>query len=200
MNKFALDKGRVNQKLKTRDAILQAAKSLMTKKKKINLEDVAEHAGISRATVYRYFSNIDLLFLEATLDFEHLSADEIAEQVKDLPLKQGVLFIQNYYNTLALKNETVFRRYLSSALAESVNSKKKLRGSRRVSSLQKSLTPFKDELGKDNFNKLINIASVLMGIDALIVTKDVCNMNETEANKLLAWALDAIINSLTKAS
>ena len=200
MNKFALDKGRVNQKLKTRDAILQAAKSLMTKKKKINLEDVAEQAGISRATVYRYFSNIDLLFLEATLDFEHLSADEIAEQVKDLPLKQGVLFIQNYYNTLALKNETVFRRYLSSALAESVNSKKKLRGSRRVSSLQKSLVPFKDELGKDNFNKLINIASVLMGIDALIVTKDVCNMNEADGNKLLTWALDAIIDSLTKAS
>ena len=61
MNKSKFSSGRVNQKLKTREKILRAALDLLKTKVEFSLEDVAENMGSSRATVYRYFSNIDLL-------------------------------------------------------------------------------------------------------------------------------------------
>mgnify|MGYP001595255558 CR=1 FL=1 len=60
-----LKEGRINQKLQTRSEILKSAQILLNKERQITLEKVAEHAGISRATIYRYFSNIELLTTEA---------------------------------------------------------------------------------------------------------------------------------------
>lgn len=196
MNKLPLDKGRVHQKLKTRVSILSAAKRLMKKSEKITLEDVAKEANISRATIYRYFSNIDLLIMEASLDIQHLSADQIKEETNELSLVERILFIQEHYNSLAQKNETGFRRYLSAALTESITNKKKVRGARRVESLKKSLEPFKARLPKEQYERLINIASVLMGIDALIVAKDVCGLNNDESSELLKWGIQMIVKGM----
>ena len=89
MNKSKITKGRAKQKLQTRSEILIAAKGLMQKKERITLEDVAKKANISRATMYRYFSNIDLLFTEASLDIHHKSPDQISEDVKNMILQIG---------------------------------------------------------------------------------------------------------------
>ncbi len=196
MKESNLKSGRVNQKLQTRLEILKAAKDLMHEEKKITLEVVAKQANISRATMYRYFSNIDLLIMEASLDFHHKSSDQIFEEVKDLPFEERVLQIQKHYNQLAQENEIVFRRYISAVLSESITSNESLRGARRVTSLKKALEPFKGKLNEDTFNKLINISSVLMGIDPLITSKDVCKLDNTEADETLQWGLKMILKGI----
>ncbi len=196
MNKLPLDEGRVRQKLKTRVSILTAAKRLMKQSQKISLEDVATEAKISRATIYRYFSNIDLLIMEASLDIQHPTSDQIKEQTKALSLVDRLRYIQEHYNTLAQENEIEFRRYLSAALIEAITQKKKVRGARRVESLKKSLQPFKKQIPEKEFTKLIHIASVLMGIDALVVTKDVCYLSNEESSELLEWGLQMILKGM----
>lgn len=196
MNKLDLDRGRIKQKLKTREAILIAAQRLMKKSVKISLEDVALEAGISRATIYRYFSTIDLLILEASLDIQHLDPEKLANKLKTLPLEERIFEIQEYYNTLAQENEMGFRRYLSAALTESISSQKKVRGARRVDSLRKSLTPFKKNFSKEDFDRLIHISSILMGIDPLITAKDVCELDNEETSDLLRWALEMIMEGM----
>jgi len=196
MKKSEITKGRKKQKLQTRMEILDAARALMQQKKKISLEDVAEKANISRATMYRYFSNLDLLFAEATLDIHHMSPDQIFEEVQDLSFEDRIFYIQKHYNALAQENETAFRRYLSAMLSESIVTGEPTRGARRVKSLTKALEPFKEQLTPEAFQKLIHTASILSGIDSLIICKDVCHLNNEESEETLQWALEMILKGI----
>jgi len=196
MKKISIKTGRVVQKEKTKSTILKVAKELLRKEKSITLDDVAAKANISRATIYRYYSNVDLLTMEASLEISHKSPDDFYEEVKEKNFEDRILYIQEQYNTIAQQNETVFRRYLSSVLAESITSKEKLRGARRVTSLTKALRSFENEVDGDVLTKLTHSASVLMGIDALIVCKDVCNLDNQEANETLQWTLKMILKGI----
>jgi AcrR family transcriptional regulator len=189
--------GRVKQKFQTRHQILEATQKLMQKHEKLTLEDVAKEASISRATIYRYYSTIDVLIAEASLDLKYKSPDELFEEVKDMNLPDRLFYIQKEYTRHAQRNETVFRRYLSVVLAESIGTKKKLRGARRVESLEKALAPFEDTLPKDTFKKLVGSASLLMGIDPLIVCRDICGLNNQEMEETLQWALDMILRGIS---
>jgi AcrR family transcriptional regulator len=136
MKSISLKEGRINQKLKTRARILNAAKTLMSKNRNTSLEEVAQKSNVSRATIYRYFPNLDLLFTEASLDIYYQSPDVLFEKVKNMTLEQRIYYLQNYHNQLAQDHELIFRRYLSAVLNESVVSKKKIRGARRVEAMK----------------------------------------------------------------
>ncbi len=196
MKKSEINTGRVKQKFQTRHQILEATQKLMQKEEKITLEDVAKEASISRATIYRYFSNIDILIAEASLDIKHKSPDEIFQEVKQMNLRDRLLYIQKHYNEHAQRNEIGFRRYLSVVLSESIVSGKPQRGARRVESLEKALTPLKDTLPKDTFKKIVTSASLLMGIDPIIVCKDICKLTNEEADHTLQWALEMILKGI----
>jgi hypothetical protein len=166
----------------------------MAKGKSYSLEDVAEHSNTSRATVYRYFSNIDILCSEAGIDINTKPPEELVEECKHLPIIEQVLYIQDYYNQLAIDNEIAFRKYLSVYLKEDYSKKKKLvRGARRTATLKLILEPYKEKMGGKNYKNLINSATSLMGIEPLITTKDVCKLSNNEAKKTLAWGLELIL-------
>lgn len=196
MKSIPLDKGRISQKAKTRTKILNAAKSLMSEDKKITLEEVALKAGVGRATIYRYFPNIDLLYTEASLDIHFSSPEELFEEVKDMPLEQRLLHIQDYYNTMAQDHELIFRRYLSATLLESLGSDKKIRGARRVEAMSLALAESNKTLSKENLERLKNVGTILMGIESLIVAKDVCGLSDKQTKETLNWALEMILKGL----
>ena len=196
MKSISLNKGRINQKTKTRDRILNAAKILMSKNRNTSLEEIARKAKVSRATIYRYFPNLDLLFTEASLDIHYQSPAALFEKVKDMTLENRIYYIQNYYNQSAQDHELIFRRYLSAVLNESIVSKKKIRGGRRVEAMNRILDTYKEEISRKDLIKLKNIASILMGIDSLIVAKDVCGLTNKEANDTLKWGIEMILKGM----
>src|SRR3954469_14295775 len=61
---YELD-GRVDQKRRTRDALVAAARRLVTEGVTPTVEAAAEAASISRATAYRYFPNKRALLVAA---------------------------------------------------------------------------------------------------------------------------------------
>ena len=196
MKSISLDDGRINQKDKTRSRILSAAKRLMSEDKKITLEEVALKAGVARATIYRYFPNIDLLYTEASLDIHFSSPKELFEEVKNMTLNQRLTHIQDYYNKMAQDHELIFRRYLSATLLESLGSNKKIRGARRVEAMSLALASSKDKYSKESLDHLKNTGTMLMGIESVIVAKDVCGLSDKKTNDTLKWALEMILKGL----
>ena len=59
--------GRINQKRRTRAAILAAAVKLLNEGKRPAVAEVADAALVSRATAYRYFPTQEYLLFEAAL-------------------------------------------------------------------------------------------------------------------------------------
>lgn len=57
--------GRVNQKARTRSAIVEAARSLIRDGGEVRMRGVAEAARVSEATAYRYFPDLPSLLREA---------------------------------------------------------------------------------------------------------------------------------------
>lgn len=196
MSKQYIQKGRKTQKLKTRDKILRSTQKLLEKNKDISLEDVAKEAGISRATIYRYYSSIDVLAAEAVLDLNTKSSEDLYDEVAGKDLKEAILSMQDYYNQLTIDNESGFRKYMSVVLNNDHSDK--MRGARRKKSLLMLLENKAQQMSAQDKENLANITTVLMGIEAFVVTKDVCGLNNVESKNLLNWGMEKLLESILK--
>ena len=194
MKEKYLGTGRKDQKLKTRDKILDSTQFLMENGEDFSLEDVAKKANISRATIYRYYSRVDILAAEAVLDLSTKSTDEIIEEVKDLNLKDAIMAIQEYYNNLTIDHEAGFRKYMSVVL--NAEQGKKMRGARRKKTLLKLLQERQVNMKSAEIERLANLVTVLMGIEPFVVTKDVCNLNNDQSKDVLSWGLEQILEKV----
>ncbi len=189
MNKDYIQTGRVNQKLETRELILVSAQELLKKGRDFSLEDVAKKAGISRATIYRYYSNKEILAAEAGLDITTLSPDGVIKSLEGKGIEGMILGIQDYFNTLAIDNEKAFRRYLSLVITS--DSPELKRGARRKKTLELALDH--PEFTAKEKKDLANLLTLLMGIEPLIVSKDVVGLNNEGSKALLKWGIQLIL-------
>lgn len=106
-------RGRANQRSRTRKDLLQAASRLMGQGAKPTLEQVAEEAMVSRATAYRYFSNVDALLLEAALD---VAVPEPEELLRDAPAEDAlarVMRVDDALHEMTNANEAQIRMMLA---------------------------------------------------------------------------------------
>lgn len=189
-----LNKGRTGQKQKTREKILQAAKKLQGKGVEFSLEHVATVAGVSRATIYRYYSNKDILSAEAVLDMRTRTPDQILSEFSESDLETTLLGIQRYYNTLAIKNEKAFRKYLSVIL--NPENPVSARGARRIRTLLRAVEDKNSSIASKDQERLVYMATLMMGIEAFIVTRDVCQLDEETSEEVLHWGLKTLIKGL----
>jgi AcrR family transcriptional regulator len=65
-----LRRGRTNQKVRTRDALVAAARRLLAKGVTPALEEAAAEASIGRTTAYRYFPNSRALLAASYQEIE----------------------------------------------------------------------------------------------------------------------------------
>ena len=191
MSKKYINSGRKNQKLKTRDQILKSTQDLMDSGDDFSLEDVAKKADISRATIYRYYSNVDILAAEAILDLNTKSSEELVESVQDKDIRSAIMDIQDYYNDLTIDFEAGFRKYMSVILNGPAS--KSMRGARRKKTLLMIMEQKSPNLSAEEREKLANLATVLMGVEAFVVTKDVCGLDNKQSKELLNWGLNLIL-------
>jgi len=189
MKKEYIKSGRINQKLETRDKILTSAQYFINKGLEFTLEDIAKKSGISRATIYRYYSKVEILANEAGLDISTISPENIIENLKEKNTEEIILGIQNYYNTLAIDHEGAFRKYLCTVLASNPSEIK--RGARRKKTLQLAFE--NTSINKKEKEKLVNLLTLLMGIEPLIVTKDVSGLNNNQSMEIMKWGVQLIL-------
>lgn len=164
--------------------------------KEPTMEDIAEKAGISRATIYRYYTNVDAISTELLLQLNVPDPSVLLEQYKNSSLLEALLGFQKAYLQFALDNEKTSRKFLAAVLSSS--NPKLQRGQNRISAIGAYFASNAIDLDLETKNKLKNISVVLMGIESIIATKDVCDLNTAESIETLKWGLEMIIKGCQK--
>lgn len=187
--------GRVQQKRRTRAALLQAARELLEAGQQPSLQDVADRATISRATTYRYYSSIELLLQEAVLDgiaaqVDSLQLDSAAPKTGDLDVR--IEAVVTSILDMVLSNEALFRTYLRNVVA---GDDRPSRGARRIRWLADAYGADRVKFSRKLLDRMTNALSLLTGIETVIVARDVCGLDDKQIRDLVQWTARAIIRA-----
>lgn len=190
-----LESGRTDQKMRTRKALLAAARALLDQNQEVTVAAAADAARISRSTAYRYFRDPQILTLEAVLDGAFATAEEIVPQ--EAGVRDRVHAVRRYLLAATKASEGRFRLFLARALAASVGQPeqaRELRGGRRLPMYELALEPVRTELNPDTFEALVLALSASSGVESYVALKDVCRLDEPQAEKISAAIADALLD------
>ena len=190
--------GRVNQKLRTRDALVAVAVEMIRRGVSISVTDVADAARVSRTTAYRYFPTSELLAAHATLQ---AAGDSESQHLHDVAIGPGesrdkLEQIIVGSDAMTAAHEAAYRSMLRLSLDAS-NEKGELirRPAYRRKWLEDALADTRSELGAPLFNRLTAALSLFCGIEAFVVLQDICHLKPEEAREVKRWAAQTLLQS-----
>lgn len=191
--------GRWRQRRRTRKDLLQAAARLLKLGRKPSLEEVADEAQVSRATAYRYFQNAEALLVEASLDIavpeaRDLFGDEAAgDPVARLERVDAAL------SRMIAENEAPLRLMLATALQRGAMGREDgelpIRQNRRTPLIEAALAPARDRLPPATRDKLTAALALVIGTEAMVVFRDVLQLDDAKAQKVRRWAIRALVEA-----
>jgi AcrR family transcriptional regulator len=193
---------RGRQKARTRAAIVEAAQRLRDETGDTpTVAHAAAAAGVSRATAYRYFPTQEALDVEVTDVTPAVAATEAALAALDTDdVEQRLLALLDTFNPIAVEAEAHFRRALLVYLNTWLRSRRAgeeppaVREGRRMRWLDEVLAPL-DDLNEEQRRRLQAGLALTLGMDSLVVMKDVCGLEDDEAFEVLRWAAVAILRA-----
>jgi AcrR family transcriptional regulator len=194
---------RANQRERTRSAILDATRKLLREGKVPSIADAAQAARVARATAYRYFPTQGALIQEAVKvvmvpawEWEELLAGDggLPGRVERLAAKMF---------GLVRDNEALHRGYLLLSLqqwakaqaGEDLGEPPIKRGG-RLDGIRTALEPYQGKLEPTALRRLAVAISMVIGIEARIVTRDIWDLDEDEAEQVTLW----VIRTLARAA
>jgi AcrR family transcriptional regulator len=193
---------RANQKARTRSAIVEAAhRQQQDGGQTPTVARAAEAAGVSRATAYRYFPTQQALLVEVADITPAVAATEAAlAELETDDVERRMLHLLDAFNPIALAEETHFRRalwvYLDTWLRSDRGAEEPpaVREGRRMRWLDQVLEPLND-LPYERKRRIQAALALTLGIDSLVVMKDVCQLDDDEALDVLRWTAMAILRA-----
>ncbi len=199
MSKLSLEKGRVEQKLKTREKLIAVANDMLLKGTTLSIEQVAKEAGISKATAYRYFSGTEGLKREASLQLKAQGSEDLFAGISETDIQARLDRLIDYHFSLFTQNENEFRLFLSSVIFDSVTNKNSYsRGGRRIPLIREALKPIKKTTDARTFRQMVHALSVFFGIESITVLKDLCGLSNEEVLASWRWSVHRIVFGATK--
>jgi AcrR family transcriptional regulator len=187
------DHGRTNQKLRTRAALVDAARELIARGETPRLEDAAAAASISRATAYRYFANQRELLVAAHP--EVAAASLLGDDPPEDPEERLDRVVTELANLL-LDAESSYRMMLKLALdGDAGQQELSLRTGRRYPWIEDALEPARARLGARAFARLVRAVSVTAGIEALVTLVDLAGLSREDAVDVMRWSARALLRS-----
>jgi AcrR family transcriptional regulator len=194
MAKLPLDKGRIIQKLKTREILILKANELLKKDALVSIEQAAKEAGISKATAYRYFTKLDALKREASLQMKSRAPEDL---FRDLPVGNLEIRLErliDYHFHLFIENENEFRLFLSSVIKESLTDHvTNLRGGRRIALITEALEPLQKIVPQHEFDHMVYALSLVFGIESITILRDLCKLDNAGILDNWRWTAARIV-------
>jgi AcrR family transcriptional regulator len=195
-----LARGRVAQKRRTRQALLEAARRILERDEEPTLESIAAEADVSRATAYRYFPRVDALLGVIPLAGLVANQETILGDDPDDDPSDRVGRVQRYFYDLAADNEMAFRRMIKAVHEETLRADPEdeyepLRGGYRLAALDRALAPLAQEVDETTLADLRLALVALTGFEALTVVKDVCGLEAAAGRRSLEWAARALVDA-----
>lgn len=189
--------GRSNQRRRTRKDLLRAASRLMKQGRKPSLEEIAEEALVSRATAYRHFPSVDALLLEASLDVAIPEADDLfRDGSSDDPVAR-LERVDTALHDMILANEAPLRMMLVHSLQRDfrnqVDAELPTRQNRRMPLIEAALEPTRNQFKPATLKTLSKALALIIGTEAMVVLKDVLQLDDADARKVKRWAIRALV-------
>jgi|ERR671925_1851617 AcrR family transcriptional regulator len=197
MNGVASQRERVNQKRRTRAALVEAAQRLLEQGQTPTVADVADVALVSRATAYRYFPSQEHLLLDVVLQ---RSIEEINQHVdaamrsRDVAARLEALVSAVQDEVVA--NEPAFRTLLQLSIAQPPSDSPtvaRIRGERRLRWIEQALEPIAGELDERTGRLLVSALTLCVGAEGFVLLRDLCGLDASAAEETLRWAALAML-------
>jgi AcrR family transcriptional regulator len=181
---------------RTHRLLLQTAMELASRGHVPSVSEVAEAAGVSRATAYRYFPTQSRLIATIT-DYSLGPVRSWTSASKDGVRRLHELFEKTYPRFKEF--EPQMRAALQLALAHDALDRAGLlkeepyrRGFRRAI-LVNAAKPLEKVLGRARFRRLVVALSVVYGIEPYVVLKDIWGLQSRDVEAVSRWMADALI-------
>ena len=186
--------GRRRQKLRTRQALIGAARDLIAARGTPTVEQAADAAGISRATAYRYFPNQRDMLIAAHPEIEATSL-----LGSDPPQDVGARLdrVVDALTRMLIDNEPQLRTTLRLSLESDGHHRERLilRQGRVIGWLDEALRPLRGSLPTAKVRRLVYAIRCAVGIEALVWLCDVGGLSRREAVKLMRWSSRGLLRA-----
>jgi AcrR family transcriptional regulator len=173
--------GRSNQKLRTRNAIVQAAVELMRTGREVTMPEVAKAALVSEATAYRYFPDLASLLQEAMVGEWPTPAQALASVAdSDDPVERVAAATEHLLrNVLAYQGAT--RAMIAATITRPANAS--ARPALRFGLIELALAPMADAPAADPaaLAQLKNDLALVISAEALFTLTDLCGLAPEDA-------------------
>ncbi len=194
--------GRVNQKRRTRAAIVAAAREILDRGETPTVAQAADEALVSRGTVYRYFPTQESLLLELSVSISVDEIDELlARPADESTPQQRLLELVDAFNRYIADNETLFRtaeRHITdtwlAAERAGEGHDQQIREGRRYRWIATTLEPLREQLPAAELQRLEAALCLVMG-EAFTVLRDVCQLDPEESIAVSRWAAQALLDA-----
>jgi AcrR family transcriptional regulator len=196
--------GRVNQKRRTRAAIVAAARSILDRGETPTVAQVAEEARMTRTTIYRYFPNQEALLVELSIDVgvDKAFAELLARPLNGTSPQARLVEVIDELNRYVAANERLYRtaqrHYLDTWLAAERTGPDHLlpvREGRRLGWISAILASLPGTPPEAGLRRLQAALCLVTGGEAYTVLRDVCQLEPDDAIAVAHWAAQALLNA-----
>lgn len=184
--------------------LLQTAIELMQRGLTPSVSEVAEAAGVSRATAYRHFPS-QAVMVHAVVDAGLGPILKWSSKSSD-PRRRVVNLIETSIPRID-EFEATFKVALRLSLeqwakrqAGTLGNETEFKRGHRIELLQKALQPLDGRLPKRAYDRLIQALSLVFGVETLIVLKDIWGLDAKETLTVARWAAAALVNATLEGS
>jgi AcrR family transcriptional regulator len=174
--------GRANQKLRTRTAIVDAARSLIEAGSEVTMPAVARAAMVSEATAYRYFPDLVSLLREAVVRNWPSAEEALAPVAGSVDVVERVGYATEYLLREVVTAERAVRAMISASVLRPEAAG--MRPARRFGLINVALAPAETSLAVADpaaFEQLKLDLAVIMSAEALFSLTDLCGLSSEAA-------------------
>jgi len=183
--------------------MLETATRLMQSGATPSVSEVAEAAEVSRATAYRYFPSQAAL-VHAVVDealgpiltrtSDRAKAEDRVDDLLRTSLPRIEEFEATFKAALKLSLDQWARRQ-----AGSLGDEPRFTRGHRIDLLQEAIAPLRRTLGQDDCLRLAQALSLLFGVEALVVLKDIWGLDPARVQSVTRWAASALVRAAVEA-
>lgn len=190
----------MNQKARTRAALLDSAIVLIRQGRRPTVEEAAVAVGISKRTAYRYFVSQEHMLADAALESLRGHMDEMFAAIPPAAdVHTRIAGLAAALRRLAETHDAELRVMIRASLDQNAHgadpdTARQPRGQRRLDWIQTALAPIRDRLTPDAYRRLVNSLAICLGIDALIVLRDVCGVSGEPAEALMVGMANTLLD------
>lgn len=189
-----LQDGRTNQKQRTYQALLDAALELTDTGHQPTLQDIANKAMVSRATVYRYFPSADALIHEAYFGRAVVPLDEFVAPGTD-PV-EAIGRAAEVMNRLLLDDESgvhIVERAFMQIWLDNAPGMRPSRVARRMKYIDPIVDSLSHRLDEAARLRLRTALAMTMGTEAVLAMRDVAGASLQDTIAAGIWAAQSLI-------